>query len=363
MNYVIHILIIASGAFISYYEERYQISILGNDMSGFFIWVPIGIYFTISYSREWIISKVGVVGQVFVSMLRLMFASVSSGLWLKCIFTEYWYRDVVVNSWILQIKRINWSRESYIEKGKEYIENRQGSEFMNIEEIYKNMRPGSMKEWESVLQRILKEGEERLIQIKTTALELQIKALESKVVGPQGWLDVLWYDYVLDPRLWIIAGVMGLGYVGFQGTLIYVNNLFKTNEAVIKKVTEGQVEINNEVMSVGLKLDNKIKEMGEVQESIIVLVTKMLGKSLKELQEEGKGFEDIMLKFALNRQQSFSIAVVIATLLDIEVMDDTKRIELLTYLKENVIQLREKLSEPEIELAKDIDKFIEARKK
>ena len=228
MTIIFNVLSLLAGCYVLFYGDNFAVFILGQRIDIWFLMVPLLLSFGLIFVKDFIVKKLGLFGTVFIFSLNILISFFIGGLAFKVAASYMVFREKIINNSFFVLKRIKWTEEEYIERARFLLWNREGTEGLNLDHLYKELKPRTMAEWDLQLENILKKIQEDLLEKKLKFLEAKLHNVENQLfllnnqsVMVKGWRETLLYDYLLEPKVWIAVGVIGLGvglgYAAYSG--------------------------------------------------------------------------------------------------------------------------------------------------
>ncbi len=233
MYIIFNVLSLLAGCYILYYHDMFVIFILGQKVDIWFLIVPLFLSFFLIFVRDFFVKKFGVFGNIFILSLNVLISFFIGGLAFKVAASYMVFREKIINNFFFVLKRIKWSEEEYLERARFLLWNREGTEGLNLNQLYNELKPKTMEEWDLQLEILVKKIRDdlldkklKLLEAKLHNVENQVFLLNNKPVVEKGTFDTFLYDYVLDPKIWVVVGLIGFGYAVYSGMF---NSKISTN--------------------------------------------------------------------------------------------------------------------------------------
>ena len=306
MNIIFNILSIITGCYILFYSDSFVIFILGQKIDIWFLIVPIIFSVILIFVKDFFIKKLGLFGNFLITSLNFLISFFIGGLAFKVAASYMVFREKIINNSFFLLKRIKWTEEEYLERARFFLWTREGTESLNLKELYKELKPNSMEEWDLQLQIIVKKIQDDLLEKKLKLLEAklhnldnQLSVLNNKSVVDKGWMDTLVYDYLFDPKIWVVVGLLGLGYAVYSGVFAskVSSDVGSVEPTVTDKVSEVTDKVSEVTDKVSVNASKNISESIPIEKGVLTVDTRLdileseydnLLDSIKHLTEENQ---------------------------------------------------------------------------
>ena len=308
MNIIFNVLSLLAGCYILLYHDIFVIFILGQKVDIWFLIVPLFLSFFLIFVRDFFVKKFGVFGNIFILFLNVLISFFIGGLAFKVAASYMVFREKIINNFFFVLKRIKWSEEEYIERARFLLWNRDGTEGLNLNQLYNELKPKTMEEWDLQLEILVKRIRDdlldkklKLLEAKLHNVENQFLLLNNKPVVEKGLFDTFLYDYVLDPKIWVVVGLIGFGYAVYSG--MFISKISRNLSDVDSKINDTLVKESDKILvSETIPVSEKGVLSLDVRMDILESEYDKLVKSIDNLNvlTEQNPIDPLFLKMRLN---------------------------------------------------------------